>query len=231
MTKQRSTTDGKDTKHREVSKTNKQIDHIVIGASSLIAGKQVLEPLFGVPLPIGGKHELVSTHNCVLQSGDDTYLELISTDPDAPAPSRRRWFSLDEDETTKRLAVRPRALTWVVSTPDLDQLVADSPIDLGEVLDLSRDDLNWRLTVPRDGSLPEGGLIPSFISWPDHQSPARRMTDHGLRLTHIRITHPDPSHLIAIMKALDIADLAEISQGEPGLSFSLTSPNGEVIID
>jgi hypothetical protein len=230
MTKQVSPNSGNH-HHHEILKTSNKIDHIVIGANSLIEGKQVLEPLFGIPLPMGGKHKLVSTHNCVLQSGDDTYLELIATDPDAPAPSRRRWFSLDEDETKKRLAVRPRALTWVVSTPDLDKLVANSPIDLGEILDLNRDDLNWRLTVPRDGSLPEGGLIPSFISWPEGNNPSPNMADHGLRLTHIRITHPDPSSLIAMMEALDIADLAEVSQGEARLSFSLACPNGEVIID
>ena len=213
-----------------------KIDHIVIGASSLTEGKRVLEPLLGVNLPIGGKHELVSTHNCVLQSGHDTYLELIAIDPDAPAPSRRRWFSLDEDHTTTKLAVRPRALTWVVSTANLDKLVAESPIDLGEVLDLSRDDLNWRLTVPRDGSLPEGGLIPSFISWPNGQSPAPRLADHGLQLTSVSISHPDPVKLMDIMDALNIAHLAEISKGEPGLRFSISCPNGgsthsNVVID
>lgn len=208
-----------------------KIDHIVIGASTLITGKEILEPILGVNLPMGGKHQLVSTHNCVLQSGDGTYLELIAVDPDAPAPSRRRWFSLDEDHTTAKLAERPRALTWVVSTDDLDQKVAESPIDLGEVLDLSRDDLTWRLTVPSDGSLPEGGLIPSLISWPNGQSPAPRMADHGLHLTRVSITHPDPIKLLDIMEALNIAHLADIEKGKPGLRFSITTPLGEVVID
>ena len=208
-----------------------KIDHIVIGASSLSAGKQELEPKLGVNLPMGGKHQLVSTHNCVLQSGNDTYLELIAIDPDAPTPSRRRWFSLDEENTITRLAKRPRALTWVVSTDDLDKQVAESPIDLGEILDLSRDDLNWRLTVPHDGSLPEGGLIPSFISWPKGQSPAPRMADHGLRLNRVTITHPDPNKLMDIMEALNIVHLADIHEGEAGLWFSITSPKGDIVID
>ena len=61
---------------------------------------------------------------------------------------------------TARLSVvlRPRALCWVVDTDDLDALVANSPIDLGEVIHLSRGDRTWRLTVPKDGSLGEHGL-------------------------------------------------------------------------
>ena len=44
----------------------------------------------------------------------------------------------------------------MVNTDDLGAVIAASPVDLGEVIELSRGDLSWRLTVPRDGSLAEG---------------------------------------------------------------------------
>lgn len=102
------------------------IDHFVIGADSLEQGEEALQKLLGVTVPRGGKHDAMSTHNCVMQSGNRTFLEILSIDPDAPAPGRVRWFSMDEAETQQRLAERPRALCWVVGTDDLDAVVAAS---------------------------------------------------------------------------------------------------------
>ena len=50
-----------------------KIDHFAIGATS-DAGVDALEPTLGVRVPDGGKHTLMSTHNCVMQSGNETFL-------------------------------------------------------------------------------------------------------------------------------------------------------------
>ena len=68
-------------------------------------------------------------------------------------------------ETRARIAEWPRALCRVVSTPDLSALVDASPIDLGEIVRFWRGERARRLTVPSDGSLPEGDLVPAFIEW------------------------------------------------------------------
>ena len=69
-----------------------RIDHFAIGADSLEQGQAALENLLGVTVPRGGKHDAMSTHNCVMQTGNESFLEILSIDPDAPGPGRARWF-------------------------------------------------------------------------------------------------------------------------------------------
>ena len=103
--------------------TNK-IDHFAIGAASLEQGVADMQTRLGVEVPRGGKHDAMSTHNCVMQAGNESFFELISIDPDAPEPGRTRWFTMDDPATQARLADRPRALCWVVNTDDLDGVIA-----------------------------------------------------------------------------------------------------------
>ncbi len=208
-----------------------QIDHITIGAADLDQGRAALEAALGVSIPLGGKHDQMSTHNRVAQAGEERFLEIISVDPAAGDPGRARWFSLDETATRQRLAKRPRALCWVVATDDLDRLVARSPLDLGEVLHLSRGERSWRLTVPKDGSLPESGLIPAFIEWSPGAHPSRAMQDLGLQLERVVLTHPDARGLSETLSLLGIDHLAEVKEGPRGLSFALRSPNGLALLD
>ena len=60
-----------------------KVDHFAIGASSLAAGVAALEPVLGVAVPYGSKHTLMSTHNCVMQAGNERFFELTAIDPDA----------------------------------------------------------------------------------------------------------------------------------------------------
>ena len=209
-----------------------KIDHFVIGAETLEQGVAEMEAKLGVTVPRGGKHDAMSTHNCVMQSGNESFFELIAIDPDAPAdPGRTRWFTLDESATQERIAVRPRALCWVVGIDDLDAVVAASPVNLGEVVRLSRGELSWRLTVPDDGHLPMGGLLPAFIEWSPGPHPSTGQQDLGVTLDTVQLQHPEPEELIAILKALKVDHLAKVSQGNPALSFSLNTPGGHVVLD
>lgn len=208
-----------------------RLDHFTIGASSLEAGVAAMQKIMGVTMPQGGKHPLMSTHNCLMRTGEGQFMEMIAADPDAPSPPRTRWFSLDESRTMSRLAERPRALCWVVATDDIEATVKNSPIALGEIVTLSRDNLSWRLTVPKDGSLPEAGLIPAFIAWPDGPHPSTAQQDLGIRLHDIRITHPAPDMLIDIFDKLGIGHLATITKGPQALAFDVATPNGRLILD
>lgn len=208
-----------------------RIDHFAIGASSLEAGVAALEPVLGVVVPDGSKHVAMSTHNCVCQSGNESFLELIAIDPDAPDPGRVRWFTLDDPETQARLKERPRALCWVVGTDDLDGTLAASPVDLGEIVQFQRGDRTWRLTVPKDGSLPEGGLLPAFIEWSPGPHPSTGQQNIGVTLKTVKLTHPEPDVLTGMLKALEVDHLAEVQQGARGVSFVLDTPNGQVELD
>lgn len=208
-----------------------QIDHIAIGASSLEAGTAYLHDRLGIEIPAGGKHDMMGTHNCLMSLGGACYFELISIDDAAPAPHRPRWFSLDERDTQNMLAERPRALCWIVATDDLDRLAAQSPVGLGEILELRRDNLRWRLTVPQQGNLLMDGLIPFFIEWPEDMHPSRNMADLGIRLEAVQLTHPDPELLMTYLRALEVDHLCTVSQAEPSVSFALSTPGGIVILD
>ena len=207
-----------------------RIDHFTVGTSDLASGQTTLARMLGATLPMGSKHDAMSTHNCVCQAGNESFLELIAIDPDAPDPGRVRWFTLDDPATQARIAEGPKALCWVVNTPDLNAVVAASPVDLGEVVHFQRGDRTWRLTVPKDGSLPEGGLIPAFIEWSPGPHPSTGQQDVGVRLESIQLQHPDPDSLGAILAALNVDHLATISEGPRALSFALSTPSGKVTV-
>lgn len=173
----------------------------------------------------------MSTHNLVMQAGNESFFELIAQDPDAPKPERTRWFTLDNPNTLQRLAERPRSLCWVVNTSDLDALVAASPLDLGEIVTFTRGDRSWRLTVPADGHLPEAGLIPAFIEWSPGPHPSTAQQDLDVTLESVNLSHPDPDRLLEHLNQLQVDHLASVSKGEIGLSFDLQSPNGLVTLD
>lgn len=208
-----------------------RIDHFAIGTDSLDRGVAAMRERLGVEVPRGSKHDLMGTHNCVMRAGNESFFELIAIDPEAPAPGRTRWFTLDDPATRERLADRPRALCWVVGTDDLDGVVASSPIDLGEIVLFTRGDRSWRLTVPADGTLPMAGLLPAFIEWSPGPHPSTSQQDLGVALDRVVLSDPDPARLTDCLRALGVGHLAHVRQGDRSLSFQLTTPRGTVTLD
>jgi len=207
-----------------------ELDHFTIGAASLEQGQTALQQVLDTVIPTGGKHTLMSTHNCVTSVSGDCFLEVIAIDPDADKPDRIRWFSLDDAKTQTRLADRPRALCWVVRTDDIDSVVAKSPVDLGDIVHFARGDRTWRLTVPDNGSLPEQGLLPAFIEWSPGAHPSSGMVDAGIRLVSINLHHPDPARLSKTLKSLEVDHLVELSEAStPRLSFTVRTTNGQTV--
>ncbi|MEM7206924.1 MAG: VOC family protein [Pseudomonadota bacterium] len=209
---------------------NNVIDHFAVGAFTLEQGIDALATLLGVEVPRGGKHDAMSTHNCVAQAGNSSFLEIIAIDPDAPDPGRARWFTLDEHSTQERLAERPRPLCWVVGTDDLDAVIDTSPIALGEVVTFTRGDRSWRLTVPENGSLPCGGLVPAFIEWSPGPHPSSGMQDIGIKLTGIEAAHPDVRWLTGIYRSLGVDHLVNVVEEQAiSLRFHMQKPGGDSV--
>ncbi|QPM91716.1 VOC family protein [Pseudooceanicola algae] len=169
-------------------------DHLVLAAATLAEGVAHAETALGIPLPGGGAHPLMGTHNRLLKLGEASFLEVIAPDPQASPPDRPRWFGLDHPPA------RPRLLHWVIRLPGLAQLRADLPQALGPVIEGRRGDLRWLITVPDDGSLPHDGAFPTVIDWcakHDADLPPRRMAGAGLELSRLDIRHPRASALAA----------------------------------
>jgi hypothetical protein len=152
------------------------LDHLVVGAHTLEQGALWCERLLGVTPAPGGKHVTMGTHNRLLAISSAAfpmaYLEIIAIDPDAPPPSRVRWFGLDEPATQARLRERPRLLHWVARCSRLDATLAALAalgIDAGQAVAAERASPNgtyrWRIAGRADGRLLFGGALPTLIEW------------------------------------------------------------------
>ena len=199
-----------------------RIDHLAITAPTLQAGSDAVFAQLGVRPQAGGRHARMGTHNLLLRLGEALYLEVIAVDPEAPAPARSRWFGLDTLEPD----TRPRLACWVARTDD----IVAAALPLGEVLPMSRGALDWRITVPADGSLPLGGAAPTLIQWDTPAHPAASLSDAGCTLLALELRHPEPARVQAVLDGLGLAEpgvaLSLRAAAEPGLVAQVRTPQG-----
>ena len=203
-------------------------DHIAVSAETRADGRSAFQAMTGVELPLGGEHPLMGTHNCVSAMGSDQFLELITIDPDAPTPSQKRWFALD-DIRRNRLA----AHAVVLRSDDLDGDLEDAKslgVDLGVPLALSRGNLAWRFAVREDGAIPLDGAAPMLMQWNQPTPhPASKMQDQGIRLNGIKITTPHAKKLSKLYEKLGWSGI-EICEGKTQLSFELSINGTQVML-
>lgn len=185
-----------------------ELDHIVVGCADLALGETWMEDLLGKPAQGGGEHVAMSTHNKVWSLGS-CFLELIAIKPDAPDPGRKRWFSLDDPAVHKKLAMGPHLLTWAVRVDDIEMVKAASPIPLGELHELERGDLKWKVLIPEDGSLIQEGHVPLVIQWLTPH-PAERMDDSGMRLLSLKAARNETTLLDRTLDAIGAGGLATV---------------------
>ena len=200
------------------------LDHLVITAADLSEGTAEIQDRLGVPLPSGGKHDVMGTHNRLLSLGEHDYLEVIAIDPEGRDPGQPRWFSLDG-------FTGPACLTrWAARADDLEAALAAAPPGVGTPWDLARDDIRWRMAVNDTGMLPFGGLFPALLEW-QSPHPAPRLPDQGVRLTALRLISPEADALRAALDPL-ITDprLAVLPGPTPRMEAKLTTPSGPVTL-
>ncbi len=183
-----------------------RLDHLVVVAHSLAAGAEWVERALGVPPGPGRKHAHMGTHNLLLALGSSVYLEVIAVDPEAAAVSRPRWFALDH------LAAQPaaRLAAWVASTGDITN---DASPELGCVETMEREGRTWQMTATADGSLPLAGAGPLLIQRAGTTRPAAVLPESNLRLRALRIQHPVPAEVSALLARIRLA-------GEPAVTVS-----------
>ena len=206
-----------------------RFDHVVIGAAHLGDAADIVEARLGADLTGGGKHPLMATHNRLMRLKDG-YLEVIAIDPNAPIPGRIRWYALDSPETVGRLADGPRALCWVAAVDDIEQAAAGCGYECGRIIEVTRGDLHWRLTVPDDGSLPAGGILPALIEWPLGVNPVATLPDSGLALAGLKASHPFPEMVMNCLTRLGLGHLMEVTEGAPSLGFVFDNADGNILI-
>ena len=209
------------------------IDHLVFGCDYLQNGTSYLEQVLGVGLSTGGQHALMATHNRLLKLQDAIYLEAIAIDHEAVQKhgdiGRKRWFSLDEDRTKKRLAQSPRPLTWVVAVDDIHDAASKCGYDVGKITTMTRGDLEWMLTIAENGTLVEDGLLPGLIQWPGGRNPANKLPESGTRLQRLILQHPQPDVIGQIIDQLGIDGPVEVKLGPANLIFEMQTNAGELV--
>ena len=203
-------------------------DHLVIGAARLAQGVDWVADRLGAALPPGGSHPRMGTHNRLTALGPASLLKVIAVDPAAEPPPRPRWFALDDPAQKARLERRPRLLTWVAATDDIEASLARASAagaELGRPVEMTRGDLTWLISIRDDGALAEGGTLPALIQWSDRAHPAGAMTDLGLRLERLELRHPEPTRLDAVLQAIGADALTTIVRAKaPSLRALLRTP-------
>ncbi|MEX0281532.1 MAG: VOC family protein [Arenibacterium sp.] len=197
-----------------------QLDHIAVSGATLEDATAWCEEALGVPLLPGGKHDLFATHNRLLGLADGLYFEAISIDPDAPAPSRARWFDLDQFEGP------PRLTNWICATDDLDALLAMLPTDPGEPVQLARGDLKWKMAVPKGGRLPFGNLHPALIQWQSPVHPSAILGPSGCTLKRLVVSHPEANDLRSALSPVFSDARVVFETGDAGLRAEFETPHG-----
>lgn len=209
-------------------------DHIVIGARNLDEGGAFIEQRLGVRPPLGGEHVTMGTHNLLMALQNGVYLEVIAVDPDARAPSRKRWFALDDPEMQAALTRGPRLIAWAASVDDLSKAVTASSFAPGVVQPMSRGALDWRITIRDDGGLPRGGLAPVLIEWPKGVHPSQKLADNGCRLESLRLVTKAPAALKLDLASVGADGLAAVELADDATSDHLAAiietPAGKVTL-
>ena len=210
---------------------NSRIDHIVIGTANLISGTKILETKLSTKFSPGGEHILMGTHNKLLKLQSNIYLEVIANNPNVSKPSRQRWFSLDESSIKEKIKKSPRLLCWVLEVDNIEDTVKKCGYNPGEILQLSRDELTWKVTVPSNGKLVENGVLPVLIEWPSNQHPSKKLNNSKVSINKISLFHPEPYKIKSIVSNLIESDLIHVSEGFPKMELILTTQNEKVVID
>ena len=208
-----------------------RIDHIVIGTSNLILGTSAMESKLSHKFSPGGEHKIMGTHNKLLKLQSNIYLEVIANNPNADKLTRPRWFSLDENNIIEKIKDTPRALCWVLEVENIEDTVKNCGYNPGEILHLSRDSMNWKVTVQPDGKLIDNGILPILIEWNKDQHPSKKLSNSSVSLNRISLYHQEPKKIKQIISNLIQSDLIEVSEGAPKIELILTTQNGEIIID
>ncbi|MCW8087298.1 VOC family protein [Sabulicella glaciei] len=202
-----------------------EIDHIVLGARTLEEGAAFIERELGVKCQAGGIHEGAGTHNMLLGLGPDSYLEVIAPDPKQPQPVHPRLFDLDEPAVRLMLETGPALVGWVARTGAMDALVARLGPRGGELREMRRGDLHWRMAIPPQRQDMDN-LVPALIEWRGERA-GKRLRDSHCRLLGLEAEHPEADQVLAALADRGLEGAMRVRRGpRPRLIARLKTPDG-----
>nr|WP_246476098.1 VOC family protein [Roseibium litorale] len=205
-----------------------KLDHLTVIAPTIAEGVAHVVECLGLEVPSGSRHDYMGTHNHRLQLGNSVYLEIVALDPAGKEPDRPRWFGLGDQVNVRSDWDKGRRLRgWVANTPSLDTVLAIQSAYFGQMVALPTGDPDFAFSIPKDGSLPLDGALPSLI---DHWGDAgyiATIPDLGARFSSLVLEHPDPAGIGELYQALAIDCPLSIVQGpEVRYRASIETPDG-----
>lgn len=195
-------------------------DHLVVGATDLDAARAHVEEALGVSMQPGGAHAVFNTHNALMGLDDGLYLEAIASNPDAPAPSRPRWYDLDRFTGAARLS------NWACSVTQMETDLSGMPEGTGAPVLVSRGELSWRMAVSAEGTTPFDNLWPALIEWPKGVHPANSLTPTGVRLRRFTLVHPMGDALSTALTRQLSDDRVSVETGAIAMHAAFDTPHG-----
>ena len=200
-----------------------KLDHFAFGADNLEQGVEVMSERLGAGPCVCAKHALFGTHNALwrLETADaPVYLELIAIDPAAPKAQRNRWFGLDDANVQARFAGGPKLLTFVAATDDFHSARRGMPIDPGEAVAVSRNNLSWLFSLHEDGRLVDDGALPYLIEWAPGPTPVQAMNVQNIQLLRVSGRR---------LAALDMVWSCETAPSDACLELTLQNAQGKTV--
>jgi hypothetical protein len=203
------------------------IDHFMIAANDLERLSQQFTDMTGVPVAQGGSHPDLGTHNALVATTSEMYLELIAPNPALEARSDLR-------EAIEQIEV-PQ-LHRIIVLGNLDQfpriVEAYRRVGVGAVVrPLSRrsatgEVLRWHLLMPA-GRNELGVFAPLFIDWGTATHPSRTLPAAPCTVMGCRAVHPDADKIAALWKEIGF-DLPVTQAPQACITLTLDTPQGLV---
>jgi hypothetical protein len=95
------------------------------------------------------------------------------------------------------------------------------------MIEVSRGDIVWDITVPKDGKLPLGGQAPAIIDWRGAPTPAEKLPDRGCRFKKLTLRAPGAITLRSSIGAILSDKRVEIKGAEePSYEIEIETPSG-----
>ena len=95
---------------------------------------------------------------------------------------------------------------------------------------MSRGHVNWHITIPKDGSLPLGGVAPTLIQWQEIH-PADTLQDLGCSLIRLEGFHPEAEKVNAVLESIGFRGDFSVSllapAEQPYLVAHINTPTGQ----
>lgn len=215
---------------------NTTTDHLVVVAHTLDQAAAWCEATLGVVPASGGQHALMGTHNRLLsiasEAHPNAYLELIAIDPAAPAPSRTRWFGMDDPMLQAAAREEPRFVHVVARTPNVEMLrwgLVDLGLNPGTPVAAERQTpqgrLSWRIQLRDDGVVDPDFALPTLIEW-QGRHPAEALPASPVRLLAVQAGGmPEP-----VATLLQWRGLTHAPARRPRWRVTLQAKAGEVTL-